>query len=295
VIIAAAPGDVPPGPKVVAVGSFDGVHLGHQSLLARARTLAHEAGWPLLVYTFDPPTKVFVRGVGMLSTLSEKLDLLAQQGVDVTLAVPFDEAFAARDHEAFLDDLRRLEAGRIVVGEDFAFGRGRTGRPPDLEAVAPTLTIPLLHLGGEPVKSTRIRELLETGEVEAARHLLGRSYSARGIVRKGERLGRRLGFPTANVETAPGKVLPRGVFAAEVETADGGYPAVVNVGTRPTLNGGDLRFEAHLIGFSGELYGHELRVTFLKRLRGEHRFADLKALRAQIARDLEAARAFFHL
>ncbi|WP_183677647.1 riboflavin biosynthesis protein RibF [Oceanithermus desulfurans] len=294
-MIAAEVADLPPGPKVVAVGSFDGVHLGHQSLLARARALAAQERLPLLVYTFDPPTKVFMRGVGMLSTLSEKLDLLREQGVDLALAVPFDEDFAGRDKAAFLDDLVRLEARRLVVGEDFAFGRGRSGGPADLETVAPTLTVPLLDLGGAPVKSTRIRELLEQGDVEAARHLLGRPYGARGIVRQGERLGRRLGFPTANVETAPGKVLPRGVFAARAWVGERTHPAVVNVGTRPTLGGGALRLEAHLIGFSGELYGHELRLVFLKKLRDERAFADLEALRAQIARDLEAARRFFRL
>ncbi|WP_457632764.1 riboflavin biosynthesis protein RibF [Oceanithermus desulfurans] len=294
-MIAAEVADLPPGPKVVAVGSFDGVHLGHQSLLAKARALAAQERLPLLVYTFDPPTKVFMRGVGMLSTLSEKLDLLREQGVDLALAVPFDEAFAARDKAAFLDDLVRLEARRLVVGEDFAFGRGRSGGPADLETVAPTLTVPLLDLGGAPVKSTRIRELLEQGDVEAARHLLGRPYGARGIVRQGERLGRRLGFPTANVETAPGKVLPRGVFAARAWVGERTHPAVVNVGTRPTLGGGALRLEAHLIGFSGELYGHELRLVFLKKLREERAFADLEALRTQIARDLEAARRFFRL
>ena len=294
-IIAAEVADLPPGPKVVAVGSFDGVHLGHQSLLAKARALAAQERLPLLVYTFDPPTKVFMRGVGMLSTLSEKLDLLREQGVDLALAVPFDEDFAARDKAAFLDDLVHLEARRLVVGEDFAFGRGRSGGPADLETVAPTLTVPLLDLGGAPVKSTRIRELLEQGDVEAARHLLGRPYGARGIVRQGERLGRRLGFPTANVETAPGKVLPRGVFAARAWVGERTHPAVVNVGTRPTLGGGALRLEAHLIGFSGELYGHELRLVFLKKLREERAFADLEALRTQIARDLEAARRFFRL
>ncbi|WP_456414182.1 riboflavin biosynthesis protein RibF [Oceanithermus profundus] len=294
-MIAAEVADLPPGPKVVAVGSFDGVHLGHQSLLAKARALAAQERLPLLVYTFDPPTKVFMRGVGMLSTLSEKLDLLREQGVDLALAVPFDEDFAARDKAAFLNDLVRLEARRLVVGEDFAFGRGRSGGPADLKTVAPTLTVPLLDLGGAPVKSTRIRELLEQGDVEAARHLLGRPYGARGIVRQGERLGRRLGFPTANVETAPGKVLPRGVFAARTWVAERAYPAVVNVGTRPTVGGGGLRLEAHLIGFSGELYGHELRLVFLKKLRDERAFEDLEALRSQIARDLEAARRFFRL
>ncbi len=294
-IIAASPADVPAGPKVVAIGSFDGVHLGHRHLLAKARRLAEENGWPLLVYTFDPPTKVFVRGVGMLSTLTEKLELLEEEGVDVVLAVPFDEDFASRTKDEFLDDLRQLGAVRVVVGADFGFGRGRGGGPVDLEEVAPTLTVPLLELAGEPVKSTRIRELLETGDVESARHLLGRPYSARGLVMHGDGIGARLGFPTANIEPAANKVLPRGVFAARAVSGSGEYPAVVNVGLRPTLGGGELRFEAHLLGFSGDLYGHELRVTFLKKLRDEKRFSDRDELRRQIARDLDEARRFFGL
>ncbi len=294
-IIAASTKDVPTGPKVVAIGSFDGVHLGHKHLLAQAQKLASAEGWPLLVYTFDPPTKVFVRGVGMLSTLSEKLELLEEAGVDITLAVSFDEAFAARDKEEFLSDLREIGARRIVVGTDFGFGRGRSGRPADLEEVAPTTVVPLLELSGGPVKSTRIRELLEAGDVEAARHLLGRPYTARGIVLRGDRLGSRIGFPTANVEPAPNKVLPRGVFAAEAASAPGPFPAVVNVGLRPTVDGSELRFEAHLLGFGGDLYGHELKVTFLKKLRDEKRFASLEELRSQIARDVTAAREYFGL
>jgi len=294
-IISATPNDVPSGPKVVAIGSFDGVHLGHQHLLARARQLAEKSGQPLLVYTFDPPTKVFVRGVGMLSTLTEKLELLAQQGVDVTLAVPFDEDFASRSKEEFLQDLRQIGAAQIVVGADFGFGRGRSGGPDDLQEVAPTLTIPLLELAGEPVKSTRIRELLQAGNVEAARHLLGRPYSARGLVIRGDGIGAKLGFPTANVEPAANKVLPRGVFAARTLSLAGKFPAVVNVGLRPTIGGHELRFEAHLLGFSGNLYGHELQVTFLKKLRDEKRFNNTNELRQQIAADLEEAQRFFGL
>ena len=295
-IIAAEVADLPPGPKVVAVGSFDGVHLGHQSLLAKARLLADQERLPLLVYTFDPPAKVFTRGLRMLSTLSEKLDLLREQGVDLTLAVAFNENFAARDKAAFLHDLVRLEARRIVVGEDFAFGRGRSGGTADLQTAAPTLSVPLLVLGGEPVKSTRIRNLLERGDVEAARHLLGRPYEARGIVQRGDQVGQRLGFPTANVETSPGKVLPRGVFAVRVWVAQRTYPAVVNVGTRPTVGRDSaVRLEAHLLGFSGVLYGDELRVVFLKKLRDERSFDSLEALSKQIARDVESARRFFRL
>ncbi len=287
--------DVPKGPKVVAVGSFDGVHLGHQYLLRQALAEAKTLKEPLLVYTFDPPTKVFTRGEGFLMDLQEKVEALRGVGVELILAVPFNEEFARRPPEAFLEDLRALQASRIYVGEDFRFGRGRAGGPEALERVAPTRVVPLLSLGGEAVKSSRIRALLKEGKVEEARHLLGRPYGAYGVVVEGDRMGRRLGFPTANLAVHPLKVLPPGVFAVEAEGAFGRYKGVANVGTRPTLGGEERRLEVHLLGFAGELYGEEVRVRFLKRLREERRFPSLEALRAQIAEDVEAARAYFGL
>ncbi|RDI95629.1 riboflavin biosynthesis protein RibF [Meiothermus sp. QL-1] len=284
------PQDAPAGPKAVAIGSFDGLHLGHQHLLRQAQAEAHKQHWPLLVYTFDPPSKVFTRGEGFLTDLGEKVELLRRLGVEIALVVPFTEAFARRSKEEFLDDLRRLEAQRIFVGADFRFGRGRAGGVADLERVAPTHTLPLLELGGLPVKSSRIRELLRAGQVEEARGLLGRPYTARGIVGEGDRLGRRLGFPTANLEVAPLKILPPGVFAVWVETPGGRCGGVANVGHRPTVGGQGLRFEVHLFGFSGDLYGQELLVEFWARLRGEKRFESLEALKAQLAQDAEAAR-----
>ena len=191
--------DVPKGPKVVAVGSFDGVHLGHQYLLRQALSEAKTLKAPLLVYTFDPPTKVFTRGEGFLMDLQEKVEALREVGVELILAVPFNEEFARRPPEAFLEDLRALQASRIYVGEDFRFGQGRAGGPEALERVAPTRVVPLLSLGGEAVKSSRIRALLREGRVEEARHLLGRLYGAYGVVVEGDRMGRRLGFPTANL------------------------------------------------------------------------------------------------
>ena len=161
--------DVPKGPKVVAVGSFDGVHLGHQYLLRQALSEAKTLKAPLLVYTFDPPTKVFTRGEGFLMDLQEKVEALREVGVELILAVPFNEEFARRPPEAFLEDLRALQASRIYVGEDFRFGQGRAGGPEALERVAPTRVVPLLSLGGEAVKSSRIRALLREGRVEAAR------------------------------------------------------------------------------------------------------------------------------
>lgn len=287
--------DVPKGPKVVAVGSFDGVHLGHQYLLRQALAEAKTLKEPLLVYTFDPPTKVFTRGEGFLMDLQEKVEALRGVGVELILAVPFNEEFARRPPEDFLEDLRALQASRIYVGEDFRFGRGRAGGPEALERVAPTRVVPLLSLGGEAVKSSRIRALLKEGKVEEARHLLGRPYGAYGVVVEGDRMGRRLGFPTANLAVHPLKVLPPGVFAVEAEGAFGRYKGVANVGTRPTLGGEERRLEVHLLGFAGELYGEEVRVRFLKRLREERRFPSLEALRAQIAEDVEAARAYFGL
>ncbi|WP_038056119.1 riboflavin biosynthesis protein RibF [Thermus amyloliquefaciens] len=287
--------DVPKGAKVVAVGSFDGVHLGHQHLLRQALAEAKALRLPLLVYTFDPPTKVFTRGEGFLMDLTEKVEALRALGVELILAVAFNETFAQREAEAFLEDLRRLGASRIYVGEDFRFGKGRGGGPEDLARVAPVRTVPLLTLGGEPVKSSRIRTLLQEGRVEEARHLLGRPYGAYGVVVEGEKLGRKLGFPTANLAVHPKKVLPPGVFAVEAQGTFGRHKGVANVGSRPTVNGTERRLEVHLLGFAGELYGEEMQIAFLKRLREERRFPDLQALRTQIAQDVEAARAYFGL
>ncbi|MCS7057605.1 MAG: riboflavin biosynthesis protein RibF [Meiothermus sp.] len=284
------PQDAPTGPKVVAIGSFDGLHLGHQHLIHQARNEAHQRHIPLLLYTFDPPSKVFTRGEGFLTDLSEKVELLRGLGVEIALVVPFTEAFAQRSKEEFLQELRRLEAACFYVGADFRFGQGRKGGLEDLQSVAPARTLPLLELLGGPVKSSRIRELLRAGAVEEAQRLLGRPYSARGIVQEGDKLGRRLGFPTANVGVAPLKILPPGVFAVRVQTPQGRYGGMANVGHRPTVLGQHLRLEVHLFGFAGDLYGQEVSVEFLARLREERKFESLEALKAQLAQDAEAAR-----
>ncbi|MCS7069622.1 MAG: riboflavin biosynthesis protein RibF [Meiothermus sp.] len=284
------PSDAPAGPKVVAVGSFDGLHLGHQHLIHLAQQEAKNKHVPLLIYTFDPPSKVFMKGEGFLTDLTEKLELLRGLGVEIALIVPFTEAFSKRSKDDFLGDLRTLEAQRIYVGADFRFGQGRAGTLEDLNKVAPTEILPLLELRGGPVKSSRIRDLLREGEVDEAKLLLGRAYSARGIVQEGDKLGRRLGFPTANIEVAPLKILPRGVFAVRVLTQQGRFGGMANVGYRPTVSGQTLRLEVHLFGFTGDLYGQELSVEFLTKLRGEQKFESLEALQAQLTQDAEAAR-----
>lgn len=287
------PADAPPGPKLVAVGSFDGLHLGHQHLLQRAAHQAHQLHLPLLIYTFDPPTKVFTRGEGILTSLSEKVELLQQLGIDLALIVPFNEGFARRSKEEFLGDLRRLESHRLYVGQDFAFGRGRAGTTQDLQSVAPTEVIPLVEIDGVAVKSSLLRDLLRHSQVEQAARLLGRPYSAEGLVGSGDRLGRTLGFPTANLEGHPQKILPPGVFAVSCRGRFGQALGVANLGYRPTVEGRVFRFEVHLLDFDQDLYGQEMQVAFHHFLRAEQRFDGLDALRQQLTADVVAARRWF--
>ncbi|MFC4455656.1 bifunctional riboflavin kinase/FAD synthetase [Deinococcus sonorensis] len=288
-----APSQRPDTGTAVAVGSFDGVHLGHQALLARLKERARHYRVPSVVYTFDPPTRVLTQGVEFLSTLPEKIELLARYGIDEVIAVPFTSEFAARPKEAFLDDLRALHPHAVVVGEDFHFGRGRAGGLADLSAVTEdVVALPMHSLGGQDIKSTRIRELLKAGDVEAAARFLGRHYDAQGVVVQGDQLGRTIGVPTANIRVPEGKALPLGVFAAFVYTDDGQrHASMVNVGYRPTVQGRELRFEAHLLDFSGDLYGQEVQVKFWHFLRGEQKFDGLDALKRQLALDADQARA----
>lgn len=277
---------------VIAIGSFDGVHLGHQALIAQLKAKARQHRVPSVVYTFDPPTRVLTQGVEYLSTLPEKLELLARYGVDETVAVPFTAEFASRPKEEFLRDLRDLRPRAIVVGEDFHFGRGRTGGAEDLWEVAPeVMTLAMHQLGGDDIKSTRIRELLKEGDVEASERLLGRHYAAQGVVVQGDRLGRQIGYPTANIRVPQGKALPMGVFAVTAQGDHGRWHGMANVGFRPTVDGKERRFEVHLLDYSGDLYGQELQVKFYQKLRGEQRFGSLDELKAQLARDAQAARA----
>jgi riboflavin kinase / FMN adenylyltransferase len=285
--------DRPHTPSAVAIGSFDGLHLGHQNLLEHLAELAHQHHVPSVVYTFDQPTRVLLQGSKFLYSLAEKLKILEELGVDEVIAVPFTREFSLRPPEAFLEDVRALQPVGIVVGDDFRFGHDRAGGLEDLRGVTPNLialpmhTLPNQFGAGEAVKTSRIRVLLEASDVSAARALLGRPYTARGVVIYGDARGRTIGFPTANVATSDGKLLPPGVFAVRLLTPDGLFhDGMANVGKRPTV-GGDLgeSLEVHLFNFSGDLYGLEVRVDFLAHLRGEVKFSGLDALKTQLGQD----------
>ncbi len=285
----------------VTIGSFDGVHLGHQRLLSEFVAEAREADAPAVVITFYPhPAEVLgkVHEPFYLSTPEEKAALMAELGVDVVVTHPFNRDVARLSAEEFMERLRRhLGLRRLWVGYDFALGRNREGDIPTLrqigERMGYTLVVfPPYAVEGEIVSSSRIRRALADGDVEKAARLLGRLYAVPGEVVRGDGRGRGLGFPTANLAVWEKRMVPAsGVYAAFARAGDKVYPAVVNIGVRPTFEERAApRIEAHLIGYSGNLYGEKLALEFVKRLRAERKFPSAEALRAQIERDVAQAK-----
>jgi riboflavin kinase / FMN adenylyltransferase len=272
-------------PRRVAVGTFDGVHLGHREVIRGADT----------VLTFDPhPLSVIAPRAAprLLTTLERKAELCAALGVAEVVVIPFDREFAERSAESFLDDVLAgaLQAESVSVGENFRFGHRASGDPDMLRADGrfEVRVQPLIEADGEIVSSSHIRGLLAGGAVEYAGTLLGAPFQLRGEVVPGDRRGRELGYPTANIVPDPLYVTPgHGVYACRV----GDRPAAVNVGIRPQFHTGRGELvEAHLLDFEGDLYGTELRIDFVKRLRGEKRFASVDALVEQMAADVQETR-----
>jgi riboflavin kinase/FMN adenylyltransferase len=274
----------------VAVGVFDGVHRGHREVIRGADT----------VLTFDPhPLTVIAppSAPRLLTTLERKAELVAGLGVEELVVVPFDAAFAARSADQFVDDVLvgALRATHVSVGENFRFGHRAAGDPDRLRADGrfEVRVAPLLELDGEVVSSSHIRGLVLGGAVEYADRLLGAPFLMSGEVMHGDKRGRELGYPTANLVPREGYVTPgHGVYACRATTAEGRtYAAATNVGVRPMfVTGRGELIEAFLLDFDGDLYGSQLRVEFLKRLRGEKRFESVDALIEQMARDVEEAR-----
>ena len=276
--------DAEPRPRHVAIGTFDGVHLGHQAVIDDADT----------VLTFDPHPLEILHPAALpklIMPFSVKRDVIEGLGVKELVVIPFDEEFARRDAGDFIDHVlvEKLAATKVSVGENFRFGAKAKGDPemlrsrPEFE----TRVVPLVEVDGETVSSTRIRALVAAGDMEGARHCLGAPFMVEGEVVKGDQRGRELGFPTANIVPDDSLVIPgHGVFAAFAD----GVPAAVNVGVRPTFESGrGVLIETYLIDRDEDLYGRTLRVAFVDRLRGEKRFPNAEDLIAQMHRDVEDA------
>lgn len=276
---------VAPRPRRIAVGEFDGVHLGHREVIRGSDT----------VLTFDPHPLAVVRPQAappLLTSTAVKADLVADLGVEEMVVIAFDRHFASMEPRRFVDEVLvgRLRAKQVSVGANFRFGHRAAGDADLLasqEAFA-TRVAPLVEHDGEIVSSSRIRELVFAGEVEPAARLLGAPFQLRGVVVEGDRRGRQLGYPTANIVPDEGLVRPgHGIYACLAE----GRPAAVSIGVRPTFaSSAGVLVEAYLMDFEGDLYGHELRLEFLTRLREERRFESAHALAAQMALDVEQAR-----
>lgn len=286
-------------PCVLALGTFDGVHLGHQALLMRGGELAGELGCPLVACTFEPhPLRVLRPEIAppLLTTLPERAALMADFGVDALCVTGFTRGRAGQSPEDYMDELRRTYQPRAVVcGFNFTFGQGGRGSGETLRAHGfETEIVPEVTLEGAAVSSTRIRQALRAGGLSLASRLMGHAYTITGRVADGKHIGRTMGFPTANVTVPRGKALPAfGVYACWLETRSAIYPAVVNVGRHPTLPEGHVTVEAHALDASLELYGEPVRLKFLRFQRPERTFGGVAALRAQIAQDTEECRAYF--
>jgi riboflavin kinase/FMN adenylyltransferase len=282
--------DAEPAARRVAVGTFDGVHLGHRAVIEGADT----------VLTFDPhPVAVISPGnePKLLTTLERKAELVGGLGAHELVVIGFDRAFAARSAQEFLDDVLvgRLGATHVSVGENFHFGNRAQGDAALLRADGrfTTRVAPLLEVDGEIVSSSHIRGLVAGGALDYAGRLLGSPFTVDGVVSTGDQRGRTLGFPTANLVPRDGYATPgHGVYACRVRTDDGAWhAAATNVGVRPMFESGlGELIEAYLLDFDGDLYGRPLRVEFLRRLRGEKRFDSVDALIDQMHRDVEATR-----
>jgi len=290
-------------PVAATIGNFDGVHLGHQAMLGRVTAAARARRLASCVFTFEPHPREFFSPAAAptrLSSLREKCGLIGSFGIERVHVRRFDGAFAGLAPEAFVRDLlaRELKARWVLVGEDFRFGAKRAGdaallrRLGDAHGVEVETMPNVLH-AGQRVSSSAVRRALAAGDLAAAEALLGRPYCISGRVVHGDKLGRALGFATANVQLRHNRPPLTGIYAVRVQGAgDDARPGVASLGVRPTVTAsGKAVLEVHLFDFSRELYGSHLRVEFLHKIRDEEKYPDLETLRAQIARDCEVARA----
>ncbi len=288
-------------PVIVALGNFDGVHLGHQAVIRRAVEGGRERGLRTVAATFDPhPRAVLWPGnePKLLTTLEVRRELLLGCGVDEVRAIRFDRKISWKSPREFVREVlvEELGAAVMVVGETFRFGYRASGDVEELgrcmrQAGGEAYAVPISHALGEDISSTRIRGLLRDGEAREAARLLGRPYLLRGEVVEGDKRGRQLGFPTANVLPDQRVLVPgNGVYAGHVRVGSEWFGACTNVGTAPTFERLESKVEAYLLGYEGDLYGEVVDVTFVEALRPEKRFSGLVELKEQIGRDVAEAR-----
>jgi riboflavin kinase / FMN adenylyltransferase len=284
---------------IIAIGNFDGVHLGHQALLSAAKVLAGSAH-PVVLLTFDPHPKQFFRPsepVFALTSLAQKARLVVQNGAAGVIAAQFDAGMAALSAQAFVDEVlvQRLGAAGVVVGPDFHFGKGRVGTPALLVeqgrlAGFEVVVLPQVAADNTPVSSSAIRAALAAGDVAGANRMVGRQWCIEGLVAHGDKRGRELGYPTANILLAPEVTLRHGIYAVRAKVEGISHAAVASFGRRPTFDDGAPRLEVHLFDFAGDLYGKTMEVSFVGFIRPELKFDSIEALIAQMDADSLTAR-----
>jgi len=294
-----------PGPTHLAIGVFDGLHIGHQAVIGHAVDSSHQTGGSAVVVTFDPhPVRVLrpEKAPRLLTSTRHKLKLIEKLGVDAVLLLEFTLEFSRTSPEAFIESLARASnhLTQVCVGQEWTFGANRSGSTKLLEEMAPKLrfyvrTVPPVLMSGRVVSSTLIRSAVESGDLNSAAKYLGRDFTILGTVTEGRQLGRRLGFPTANLRAHNELFPPNGVYAAKAWFNGREYGGVVNIGVRPTIENeaGERLLELHLFNFDLEIYGQDVEVAFLKFLRSEQKFAGVNELRAQIRNDAEKAREIY--
>ncbi|ODU44606.1 MAG: riboflavin biosynthesis protein RibF [Thiobacillus sp. SCN 63-374] len=292
-------------PHAVTIGNFDGLHLGHQAMLARLQDVARTRGLPTCVLSFEPHPREFFtpeQAPARLSSLREKAEHLQRLGIDRFHVFRFDRAFSSLTAGVFIEQVlgRTLQAHYVLVGDDFRYGAKRTGDFALLQQTGRSLgfdaeSLPTVEVTGERASSTAVRSALAAGELGHAARLLGRPYSISGRVVHGDKLGRDIGFPTANIQLKHNRPPLMGIFAVELCGLNGApLPGVASLGKRPTVKGADAVpvLEVHLFDFDADIYGRRVRVDFLHKLRDEAKYPDLDSLVAQIRRDVDNAKHF---
>lgn len=284
----------------VALGNFDGVHLGHREILRRTVETAHSKGRDAVVYTFDPHPRLVLNqspDIPQITTADEKAAILESLGIDVLVLAEFTKEFAKQTPDSFIQDtlVEELAIKNLFVGENYRFGSGRAGTPDHLRKMGQVFgfaanIVPSVRVAGEIVSSTLIRKLIQAGKIGPANEMLGRPFSVQGKVIHGHSRGKGLGYPTANIKPDRKLRPPDGVYAVFCKLRDRVYPSVMNIGMNPTFHDRKTSFEVHVLDFSDELYGSTIQIYFVERLRPELTFESIDELKSQIAKDVEKAR-----